>query len=66
MWLSPDGKHFAKAKGGKPVSKKIRGLAWVAVRWAKAVRPRVIMLENVEEFQTRGAARRGRSALPAP
>jgi DNA (cytosine-5)-methyltransferase 1 len=51
MWLSPDCKHFSKAKGGKPVEKKVRGLAWVAVRWAKAVRPRVIVLENVEEFQ---------------
>jgi DNA (cytosine-5)-methyltransferase 1 len=54
MWLSPDCKHFSKAKGGKPVSKKIRGLAWVAIRWAAAVRPRVIVLENVEEFQTWG------------
>lgn len=54
MWLSPDCKHFSKAKGGKPVDKKIRGLAWVAVRWAKAVRPRVIVLENVEEFRTWG------------
>jgi DNA (cytosine-5)-methyltransferase 1 len=51
MWLSPDCKDFSKAKGGKPVSKKIRGLAWVAVRWAKAKRPRIIVLENVEEFQ---------------
>lgn len=49
-WFSPDCKHFSKAKGGKPVSKQIRGLAWVAVRWAKAVKPRVIILENVEEF----------------
>jgi DNA (cytosine-5)-methyltransferase 1 len=53
-WFSPDCKHFSKAKGGKPLSKKIRGLAWVVIRWAKAVRPRVIMLENVEEFQTWG------------
>lgn len=53
-WFSPDCKHFSKAKGGKPVSKKIRGLAWVAVKWAKAVHPRVIMLENVEEFQDWG------------
>lgn len=53
-WFSPDCKHFSKAKGGKPVSQKIRGLAWVAVKWAKAVRPRVIMLENVEEFQDWG------------
>ncbi|WP_010498581.1 DNA cytosine methyltransferase [Paenibacillus elgii] len=53
-WLSPDCKHFSKAKGGKPVEKKIRGLAWVALRWAATVRPRVIMLENVEEFTTWG------------
>lgn len=53
-WLSPDCKHFSKAKGGKPVNKKIRSLAWVALRWAATVRPRVIILENVEEFQTWG------------
>lgn len=53
-WFSPDCKHHSKAKGGKPVSKKIRGLAWVAVKWAKKVRPRVIMLENVEEFMDWG------------
>jgi DNA (cytosine-5)-methyltransferase 1 len=54
MWLSPDCKHFSKAKGGKPVSPRVRGLAWVAVRWAAAVKPRIIVLENVEEFQTWG------------
>lgn len=60
LWLSPDCKHFSKAKGGKPRSKKIRGLAWVALRWVHAHRrihgtgPRVIILENVEEFQTWG------------
>jgi DNA (cytosine-5)-methyltransferase 1 len=54
VWLSPDCKHFSKAKGGKPVEKKIRGLAWVALRWAAKCKPRVIMLENVEEFQTWG------------
>ncbi|MBG9882817.1 DNA cytosine methyltransferase [Bacillus paralicheniformis] len=53
-WFSPDCKHFSKAKGGKPVEKSIRGLAWVAVRWAATVSPRVIILENVEEFQTWG------------
>ncbi len=53
-WFSPDCKHFSKAKGGRPVNKEIRGLAWVAVRWARLVHPRVIMLENVEEFQTWG------------
>lgn len=53
-WFSPDCKHFSKAKGGKPVDKNIRGLAWVALKWAATVRPRVIMLENVEEFKTWG------------
>lgn len=60
MWASPDCKHFSKAKGGKPVEKKVRGLAWVVVRWAAAVRPRVIALENVEEFQTWGPIVDGR------
>lgn len=54
VWLSPDCKHFSKAKGGKPVSKQIRGLAWIAIRWALKVRPKVMYLENVEEFQTWG------------
>lgn len=53
-WFSPDCKHFSRAKGGKPVDKNIRGLAWVAIRWAYLVRPRVIMLENVPEIQTWG------------
>lgn len=54
LWASPDCKHFSKAKGGKPVSKRVRGLAWVVVKWAKLARPRIICLENVEEFQTWG------------
>ena len=54
LWASPDCKHFSKAKGGKPVSKKVRSLAWVVVKWAKLVAPRIIFLENVEEFQTWG------------
>lgn len=58
-WFSPDCKHFSKAKGGKPKNKFIRGLAWVACRWAGLVRPRVIMLENVEEFKTWGPLNRG-------
>lgn len=54
VWCSPDCKHFSKAKGGKPVNKNIRGLAWVAIKWAGTVKPKVIILENVEEFQTWG------------
>nr|WP_243646788.1 DNA (cytosine-5-)-methyltransferase [Melghiribacillus thermohalophilus] len=59
-WFSPDCKHFSKAKGGKPVDKNIRGLAWVAVKWAATVKPRVIILENVEEFKTWGPLKDGR------
>ncbi len=64
-WFSPDCKHFSKAKGGKPKDKKIRGLAWVALRWAALVRPRVIMLENVEEFMTWGPLNRGHRPVKA-
>lgn len=56
-WFSPDCKHFSRAKGKAPVSKRVRGLAWVVLKWAslpKWQRPRVIFLENVEEFQTWG------------
>ena len=53
-WFSPDCKHFSKAKGGRPVKREIRDLAWTAVLWAKRVRPRVIILENVEEFRDWG------------
>jgi DNA (cytosine-5)-methyltransferase 1 len=64
-WFSPDCKHFSKAKGGKPKDKFIRGLAWVACRWAGLVRPRVIMLENVEEFKTWGPLGRRKHPIKA-
>lgn len=54
VWLSPDCKHFSKAKGGTPVEKKIRGLAWVAMRWVATCKPRIVALENVPEFTTWG------------
>lgn len=53
-WFSPDCRHFSKAKGAKPVEKEIRGLAWVTLRWGLDVDPRVMTLENVEEFKTWG------------
>lgn len=64
-WFSPDCKHFSKAKGGKPKDKNIRGLAWVALRWAGLVKPRVIMLENVEEFKTWGPLNRRHHPIKA-
>lgn len=58
-WFSPDCTHFSKARGSKPVDKDIRALAWVVVRWAAKVKPRMIMLENVEEFLTWGPVIKG-------
>jgi DNA (cytosine-5)-methyltransferase 1 len=57
-WFSPDCRHFSRAKGGKPVEKNIRGLAWVVLRWAASVKPRIIILENVREFRTWGPLNR--------
>jgi len=54
LWASPDCRHFSRAKGSTPVSKKIRGLAWSILHWAEQVQPRLIFLENVEEFTTWG------------
>ena len=62
-WFSPDCKHFSKAKGAALVDRKIRGLAWITLRWAATVRPRVIILENVEEFQTWGPVRKGKTTF---
>lgn len=59
-WFSPDCKHFSRAKGAALVDKKIRGLAWVVLRWAAKVKPDVIMLENVPEFVTWGPVRKGK------
>lgn len=64
LWASPDCRHFSKAKGGKPVSAGVRDLAWVVVEWARRARPRVIILENVEEFQTWGPLRRDGRPCP--
>lgn len=54
LWASPDCKHFSRAKGSKPVEKKIRSLAWVIAKWAAESRPRIIILENVREFEDWG------------
>ena len=65
LWLSPDCRHFSRAKGSAPLSKSVRSLAWAAVRWAAKVRPRVIALENVPEFQTWGPLRDDGTPDPA-
>ena len=69
-WFSPDCKHFSKAKGGRPVEKKIRGLAWVVIRWAKAYRRASSCWRTSRNFRT-GArcsmtARRARFAKASP
>ena len=54
LWASPDCTHFSKAKGARPLSRRTRALAWAVYRWAEQVRPRCVILENVEEFQDWG------------
>jgi DNA (cytosine-5)-methyltransferase 1 len=65
-WFSPDCRDHSSAKGGKPVDKRIRALAWVAVRWARAVKPGIIFVENVPEFQEWGPLHRTHSAGCSP
>ena len=57
-WFSPDCKHFSKASGTAPRDRKIRGLAWIELRWAATVRPDLMITENVEEFLTWGPLNR--------
>lgn len=71
LWASPDCTHFSRARGGKPVSKNIRCLAWCVCKWAESVKPRVIVMENVREFQDWGPLipkldKRGRPMLAPP
>lgn len=63
-WFSPDCKDHSKAKGGKPVEKRIRDLAWVVCWWAHAVKPRIILLENVEEFAEWGPLDENNKRIP--
>ncbi len=58
-WFSPDCKHFSKAKGGKPVERNIRDLAWIIPGWVERIQKSggkvdVIIMENVEEFKDYG------------
>ena len=59
LWASPDCTHFSKARGGVPVKKEIRGLSWVVVKWALAVRPRVMFMEKSRHGGRASTRRRG-------
>jgi DNA (cytosine-5)-methyltransferase 1 len=66
-WFSPDCKHFSKAKGGKPVERNIRDLAWIIVLWAERAKPDVIIMENVEEWKEWGPLlETERGLMPCP
>ncbi|MEM9236787.1 MAG: DNA cytosine methyltransferase [Verrucomicrobiota bacterium] len=54
LWASPECTHHSIARGGKPINDQSRATAWCVVRWAEALRPPVILIENVPEFQTWG------------
>jgi DNA (cytosine-5)-methyltransferase 1 len=54
LWASPECTHHSIARGGKPINDQSRATAWCVVRWAEALRPPIILIENVPEFQTWG------------
>jgi DNA (cytosine-5)-methyltransferase 1 len=59
LWASPSCTHFSRARGGTPVNKQVRGLGWMICRWAGIARPRLILCENVAEWETWGPVRKG-------
>lgn len=54
LWASPECTHHSTARGGKPIHDQSRSTAWHVLRWAEALRPRWVVVENVPEFQTWG------------
>lgn len=54
LWASPECTHHSIARGGKPINDQSRATAWCVVRWAEALRPPIILIENVPEFETWG------------
>lgn len=54
MWTSPSCTHHSRAKGAGELSEQLRALPWTAARWAAAVKPDVIVTENVSEMLTWG------------
>jgi len=64
LWASPECTHHSVARGGKPINDQSRATAWCVVRWAEALRPPIILIENVPEFQTWGPI--GSKGRPLP
>lgn len=64
MWASPDCTHFSKAKGKKPLKQEIRMLPMAIVNHAKAVKPDVIIMENVEEIRQWGQLNKKGRPIP--
>ena len=54
LWASPECTHHSRARGGKPMHDQSRATAWCVTRWAEALRPSVVMVENVPEFEEWG------------
>lgn len=54
LWSSPDCRHFSRAKNGSPKSTSVRMLASCVVHYAQMIKPRVIGMENVVEFEDCG------------
>lgn len=72
MHFSPDCKHFSKAKGGKPVERNIRDLAWIISGWIERIQKSggkvdVVTMENVEEWKDWGPlVETERGLMPCP
>lgn len=60
LWASPECTHHSRARGGKPMSEQSRATAHCVTRWAEALLPPVIMIENVPEFVEWGPLMRAR------
>ena len=50
LTASPECIHHSNARGGKPMDDQSRASAWHVLRWADALRPTWILVENVREF----------------
>jgi DNA (cytosine-5)-methyltransferase 1 len=47
---SPECVNHSRAKGGKPLDDQSRATPWHVTRWAEALQPTAILVENVPEF----------------
>ncbi|MGE3278049.1 MAG: DNA cytosine methyltransferase [Vicinamibacterales bacterium] len=54
LTASPECIHHSNARGGRPMDDQSRSTAWHVLRWADALRPSWVLIENVREFVSWG------------